>query len=472
MRALELTLVLLCAAFTIRVASAGRAAGWMPAAQWLLAALLLTQIVVEGWRWQMMPAYAAIALAMAATPAAIALGAQALLWCAIANIGLLGASICSCLVLPFVQTPLPHGPFEVGVTTLPVSVSRPPEAVTDELKAAPFVRLWYPAKTPVIDWSSRLRAFLEQRFSDRLRARPVARATPDAAIAPGPTGLPVVVYFDGWPEDRINNINLVLELVSRGFAVATLQYPAKSHGTSEVADAHLRAELARDMVGYSSDAAFGRSVELNHARARIHAHDAVAVLNTLATLDSDGSSVFAHRLNTERAGALGFSFGGGIAAEASRLDARIRAVVNMDGRHWADALYKGVDRPYMFIGEVLRMPTVADLTSAKGFIRYEAILDQVDFLNFFANIRAMGGVYVSIAGTAHMNFTDVPLRSPLRRFSGGGAINARRAQEIVQTYVVAFFSRYLLSEKTPSLEGPWPMFPEAQVQIWPATQGH
>src|SRR5215475_4561399 len=129
MRALELILVLLCAAFSIRVATAGRHAGWVLAAQWLLAALLLTQIVVEGWRWQMMPAYAATVLAVAATPIVLALGAQALFWCQIASIGLLAASICFCLVLPFVQTPVPHGPFEVGVIVLPVSVSRPPEVV-------------------------------------------------------------------------------------------------------------------------------------------------------------------------------------------------------------------------------------------------------------------------------------------------------------------------------------------------------
>jgi predicted dienelactone hydrolase len=473
MRALELTLVLLCAAFSIRVATASRNAGWVHAAEWLLAAVLLTQIVVEGWRWQMMPAYAATVLAVVATPVVLGLGVQALLWCEIASIGLLAASIVFCLVLPFVQPPVPHGPYAVGATALPVSVSRPPDAVEDELKAAPSVRLWYPAKTPVSDPSSRFLDFLQRRLSEGFQARPTLRYVADAPIAPGSTEFPVIVYFDGWPEDTINNVNLVVELVSHGFAVATVQYPARSPGTSDAADTRLREQLARDIVAYSSDQAFGRSVELNHARARIHAEDAIAVLNTLAALDSNsanafvGAGAFAHRLDTQRAGTLGFSFGGAIACEASRLDPRIKAVVNLDGRHWGEVLYKGVERPYMLLGEVLPMPTLAELTSPKGYIRYEAILDQMDFPNFFANIRALGGVYIRITGTAHMNFTDIALRSPLHRFSQGGAINARRAQQIVQAYAVAFFSRYLLADKLGALQDPWPQFPEAQVQVWP-----
>jgi hypothetical protein len=69
---------------------------------------------------------------------------------------------------------------------------------------------------------------------------------------------------------------------------------------------------------------------------------------------------------------------------------------------------------------------------------------------------------------AHMNFTDVPLRSPLRRLSAGGTIDARRAQEIIQTYVIEFFSRYLAGAQPPALDSPWPQFPQVRVQSWPA----
>jgi dienelactone hydrolase len=297
---------------------------------------------------------------------------------------------------------------------------------------------------------------------------PVAGSVPSAAGAATPTRFPVLVYFDGWPEDTINNTNLIVELVSHGFAVASVQYPAKAPGMTVAAEALLRAQLARQIVGYRSDTDFERSVRLNHARNRVHAQDAIAVLNALASLDADRSSRFANRLDTQRAGTFGFSFGGGIAAEASRLDPRIRAVFNMDGRHWGEALYKGVERPYMLITEELPMPTAADLASPIGMIRYEAKLDAIDFPNLEANLRAWGGIHIKVAGTAHMNFTDVPLRSPLRRLSEGGSIDARRAQRIIQTYAVEFFSRYLLATRSPALDSSWPRFPEAHLEVWPA----
>jgi dienelactone hydrolase len=290
-------------------------------------------------------------------------------------------------------------------------------------------------------------------MSAGLQARPAIPAASDAPVADNTTRFPVVIYFDGWPEDRIQNINLIVELASHGIVVAAVQYPSR---------------LDRPMLDYSSGAAFERSVQLDHARARSHAQDAIAVLEALSRLGAGTGSRFAQKLDTQRSGTLGFSYGGAIAAEASRLDPRIRAVVNMDGRHWADALAHGVVRPYMFVCEELTMPTAAELASADPAIRYEARLDQVDYSQLAANLQALGGIRVTIAGTAHMNFTDFALRSPLRRWSGGGPIDARRAQEIIQTYVIEFFSRYLVSGRPPALDSPWPQLPGVRVQSWPA----
>jgi dienelactone hydrolase len=465
MRALELTLVLLCAACTIGLASAGRTIG-MPrvhGTRLLLAVVLVSQILLEGWRWQMFPAYAAALVIIAGAPYLLGIGAQGLFCAAIVNIGLLVTSTGACLVLPFIESPPPHGAFQVGITTIAVAVSRPPEAVLDEMKAQPLVKLWYPANADSQDSGS----FLARRMGEHFRATPRSWFVSEASPAHSSSKFPVIVYFDGWPEDEVHNVNLIVELVSHGFAIASVQYPARLPGTSPAADALLRAQLARDLVSYSSDEAFGRSVELNHQRARIHASDATAVLDALTALDNNASGRFAGRLNTQRAGTMGFSFGGGIAAEASRLDSRIKAVFNMDGRHWGESLYTGVNRPYLLITEDLPMPTRATLTSRNGLIRYEAILDQVDFPNLEANLRSLGGIHVVIFGAAHMNFTDVALRSPLRHFSEGGTIDARRAQRIVQTYAVEFFTRYLLSDLPPPLDAAWPKFPEAKLQAWP-----
>ncbi len=448
MRLLEMLLTLACAAWLIRFASAGRSdsAHWTLGAQILVGVLLIAQVAVEGWRWQMFPAYAA-ALFTVVTPALLGMSAGARFCSSTASLGLLAASVMSCLLLPFVAPRTPRGPYAVGVAQLPAIQLHPFVGGTDELKAAPLVRLWYPAqrrRLPI--WGC-----LDERMAAGFRAQPCLPYARDAALAASSGRFPILIYFDGWPEDRIQNIDLILELASRGFVVASVEFPTIAQ---------------RPMIDYSSDAAFERSVREDHARARAHAQDAVAVLNALDALDKQAGNNFARRLDTNRAGTLGFSFGGAIAAEASRVDPRIKAVVNMDGRHWGDSLERGVERPYMFICEELTMPTAADLASSDPTTRYEARLDQVDYSRLAANQQALGGIRVTIAGMAHMNFTDVPLRSPLRRLSGGGAIDPRRAQFLIQTYVVEFFSRYLLSSDPPGLDAPLPQFPEVRVQSW------
>lgn len=450
MRLLELILALAVAASGIRLAAVGRTSGWIHGMQLLLAVLLVAQVLVEGWRWQMAPAYIAT-VAIAVTPNLAGLGASALLASVIVSIALLGLSILSCLLLPFVEPRTAHGPFAVGVTDLSPDAVRRPEIGPDELTAAPLVRLWYPAEAP--GWVPRFQAAVRQRISDRFRAAPTTPATTDAAVARTAAKLPTIIYFDGWPEDKIQNVNLILELASRGYLVSSVQYPPR---------------LDRPMVAYSSDADFEHSVQMDHARARAHARDATAVLNVLTAFETQTGNRFAHRLAPQRAATLGFSFGGAIAAEASRLDPRIRAVVNMDGRHWGDALEHGVEKPYLFICEELAMPTAADLASSDPMTRYEARLDQADYSKLAANLQALGGIRVTIAGMTHLNFTDVPLRSPLRRLSGGGRIEAGRAQEIIRTYVLEFFSRYLMSEQPPPLNSPLPQLAEVRLQSWPA----
>jgi dienelactone hydrolase len=450
MRLLELILLLACAAFGIRSATLGRSSSisWIHGMQMLLAVVLIAQIVVEGWRWQMLPAYAATLL-VAATPSVIGLNALPLFCSAAASYGLLAVSVLSCLVFPFVQTPAPHGPFTVGLTTIPVTVQRPPDTGSHELQAQPRVQLWYPAQA---QGQTGLISRFAARTAAQFRAVPAAPASLDAPVAQAGKTFPLVIYFDGWPEDKTQNITLIRELASRGFAVAAVTYPG----------------IDRPMVDYSSEAGFEHSVQLDHARARLHAGDAIAVLDMLSTLAGEPGNRFAQRLDTQHAAMLGFSFGGAVAAEASRLDPRIQAAVNLDGRHWGDALERGVAKPYLFICEELVMPTEADLASADPMTRYEARLDRVDFSQLDANLQARGGVRVTIVGTAHLNFTDIPLRSPLRRFNGGGSIDARRAREIINTYVVEFFSRYVVpGRRPPPLESAWPHFPEVRLESWP-----
>src|SRR5260370_36629466 len=116
MRLLELILALTAAACGIRLAGLGRAAGmqWIHGMQLLLAAVWVAQVLVEGWRWQMFPAYTA-ALVVAGTPSLLGLRAQTLFWSTTASGGLGAGSVMRCPLPPFVAPHPAHRTCAVAV---------------------------------------------------------------------------------------------------------------------------------------------------------------------------------------------------------------------------------------------------------------------------------------------------------------------------------------------------------------------
>jgi predicted dienelactone hydrolase len=471
MRPFEMLLTLACAAWLIRFAAVTRPESpcWSVGLQILLGTALAVQVLLEGWRAQMFPVYAVAILAASGAPAALFSTATLRLCFAAAGLVATAASISSAMVFQQLTLPRPSGTSLVGVTTLgPVTRAEPSPRPSDgESLPPPLVRLWYPAAPRPL--AQRVREFLKARLEHSLKSTDTVPAAADVAVEPGSAKFPVLAYFGGWPEDSVQNRSLICELVSRGFVVASFQYPAELAGMSPADLKIQQRQLARPMLYYTSEAAFRHTVDLDNERARAYARDASATLDELAALNtSDSDRRFPHRLNLEQAGILGFSFGGAVAAQATHMDPRFKAAVNLDGRHWAEALQEGVAVPYMFVGEELLMPTPAMLTSTDPATRYEAIMDQIDYTQLAKNLRANGGIQVTIEGMAHLNFMDDVLRSPLRRFSGGGVIDAQRGLLIVNSLVVEFFGQQLAQRPAPLLAANTQPFPEARAEYWPA----
>jgi dienelactone hydrolase len=309
------------------------------------------------------------------------------------------------------------------------------------LLAAPVVRLWYPT------------------------LQPLAAPAPLSEVG---APFPVLVYFPGWPGTQIDNYALIRELAGHGFAVASVQYPARLPGMSEASYRQLVDLLSRPM-DYSSDEAHRETLRQAAERVQTRARDAASVLDLLTGINAGKQpGQFAGRLDPERAGIVGFSLGGAVAAEASHVDRRFRAVVNMDGRHWGQALKSGVQPPYLFIGAELVIPTDADLKATDPDRRFNAILDRIDYAQLSGNLSKNGGIHATIFGAEHANFTDEPPRMSLRRLLRGGSISARRGVEIVNAYVLAFFGKHLMGEASPLLAANSELYPEVRVEVYAA----
>jgi len=315
---------------------------------------------------------------------------------------------------------------------------------------APVFRIWYPSAANGRGWTEPgLRAFVQERL---------AIASP-APAAVGPKGFPVLVGIPGWDGTRVENTTLVRELASHGFVVATLEYPLPM---PDAAHSDRPAYLRRPM-DFSSEAAFNDTVRRGDELTRARARDAIGVLDRLARLNrSDPGGRFSHRLDLGRAGVFGFSLGGAAAAQACWQDDRFRAAVNMDGWQFADAAQHGLRRPYLLLGGDAALPTERDLTASDPVHRYMSVLTVLDYQRNVRNFRKYGGLYVAISGGQHLNFAGQVTLSSQRN----AGIAVRRLLEIVNTYVLAFFQKYLNGVDSPLLTADSPTMPEAHLQVW------
>jgi hypothetical protein len=138
----------------------------------------------------------------------------------------------------------------------------------------------------------------------------------------------------------------------------------------------------------------------------------------------------------------------------------------MDGWHFADAATYGVDQPYLLISDDTPLPGSADLAAGDPRRRYSAILTQRDHDASMANIRRHGGLAMTIAGTRHADFSDHAGQS-LRRLVDLSLIAPRRAQDILDAYVSAFFEAELVGRPSPLLVHNSGAYPEVHIEAWP-----
>lgn len=330
--------------------------------------------------------------------------------------------------------PAPSGPYAIGVSDLapaPQNRSGLPQSRT---------RLWYPVNHCAENYHG-----LSLSALDRVRARlnlPVSLvALPDGLPAKSNGPFPLLIYFSSWPGTGIDNFILIRELVSHGYVVATIEYPAKP------------TELQRPM-DFSSGTAYANTVRIANERVRQRAHDAIRVLDFLAAR-TQRNDPLTGLINVDRAGIFGYSLGGAVASETCWLDRRFKAAMNLDGWDWADSFEHGIIQPYLFISGSFA-PTPADLRSSNPDRRFNALLNQANTEYWQINLARRVGVRVTIANADHSDFSDTPYHSLRNRLSGR-TIEPKPMRAIVHGYARAFFDQYLKNLNSPLLRNSTPL---------------
>lgn len=146
-------------------------------------------------------------------------------------------------------------------------------------------------------------------------------------------------------------------------------------------------------------------------------------------------------IDTEHIGLFGHSMGGAASVQLGRERDDIDAVIDLEGTMLGEYV-DFADGTEVFNEEPYPVP-VLDVNSAA--VDAEArTLPGNGYVNFYVGERAVDYHYAVIDDAGHLNFTDLPLISPvLAKMLGVGEVDAKECIEEVNALVLNFFDTYL-----------------------------
>lgn len=250
---------------------------------------------------------------------------------------------------------------------------------------------------------------------------------------------PIVLFAPGWGGRGDDSSALTAELASHGYIVIGFNDVGQDRADIEAYSDHL--DLSRSFE-LSSENAEKQSLNLANARIQIAASKVQRILNALQK-EMLPEPFSAGHPDFEKIGFMGFSFGGAVAAEMSHLDARIDAVVNMDGWLFAKAANQGVPRPYLAVASAEAFPPSSDLQSKDDSRRLSAEWCQRDEA-LHRSFLKRGDFYWYLAdGARHEDFTNELFATGWlgNLTAKGKAANA--LHENLTALILSFFDNYL-----------------------------
>ncbi len=468
-----------------------RSERWMKHGALIAAPMACIQLLVEGPRWQMIPAYALALIFFMVWLFSVTMPAGRYAGRLIEGLSI-GLAVLAFMIsvalptaLPVFHFPKPTGPYAIGTTTYHWIDNSRPELFT----ASPndrrelMAQVWYPAvdepsapRAPYIQDAdavtpalARLIHFPRFFFSHFAYVR--SNAVVSAPVAEGKSSYPVLVFLSGLGGFRAVNTFQIEELVSHGYVVVGLDQPG--------AEALVRFPDGRQvplpplneiqsLINQSVDpqpqtpTLFGRA--LPDGVIPYFGQDVSFALDQLAALNaSDPHHILTRRLDLEHAGAFGISLGGMIAAQASWKDRRLKACLIMDVAMPVDVVKAGLQQPTMFLtrdADTMRL----ERRRAGGWPEKEIKLTLTTMWTVYKSLRG-DDYYLQIPGIFHVNFTDFPYWSPMTSQLGlTGPVDSQRMFDIINAYSRAFFDTYLKGQSTPLLDGRSPQYPEVLFQ--------
>lgn len=174
------------------------------------------------------------------------------------------------------------------------------------------------------------------------------------------------------------------------------------------------------------------------------------VLDTLLKKAAVGEEGPFSRINPDKIGLLGHSMGGASSAAVGRERGDIDAVVNLEGTMFGE--YIGFENGSYLYNEAPYPIPLLDINSRTVHEQAKHIPD-AEYVNFYVGQHSADFREVIFEDAGHLNFTDLPLFSPiLARLLGVGKVDAKTCIENVNKVVLSFFNCYLKNEGLPDIK--------------------
>jgi dienelactone hydrolase len=278
----------------------------------------------------------------------------------------------------------------------------------------------------------------------------------NAAVSPRERSYPVVLMRAGGSSEVVNYSTLAEDLASHGYVVVGFDAPYRT-GRVVFPDGRV---LQRTPANNPELVSGGELARLGTRLQTAWTADTRFVLDRLQQLNaSDPSGAFTGRLDLNRVGAFGHSFGGVTALQFCHDDSRCKAGIDVDGAPIGSVIQTGVRVPFLF------------LVSDHGDLSADAEKRQIkaDIDSIYLRLPVDGRAFLMIRGANHFTFSDdgALLKSRLMRgilrLTGNLAIDGRR-QLAVTTYCVhSFFDACLKGAGPTPPNLPSPLYPELRA---------
>ncbi|PGW32758.1 alpha/beta hydrolase family protein [Bacillus thuringiensis] len=403
---------------------------WSKLATLIAVVMVTVQLLAEGFRWQMIPAYVSpviLILCYLLTGQKKGFRSSGIFIVKTSLLCIyLFVAVALPLLMPVFSFEEPTGPHRIG-TKLYHWVDHQrnePYSKNPNNRRELMVQIWYPAAEkskgdpePYIRNINELSKGLEKTLSIPAFAFShmelvKSHSFMDLQLSDSENHYPILLFSHGFNGFRNQNTFQVEELASQGYIVLSIDHTFDAAAT----------------VFPGGRTAYVQPINLTDegdSHIKLWEEDVSFVLNQIEKLnENDETGFFTGRLDTSRIGMFGHSYGGATAAQILAKDSRVKAAINMDGTLYGEILPEsGIGKPFLLMNA--EEPDEADPFEVRE--RYGRGL-------------AGGGMSMVIPHTDHTSFTDLHLFSPLLQSPGE---NPKEVHHIINEFSLAFFDQYV-----------------------------